>query len=257
MRMPMIAGNWKMNKTPAEAFDFVNELKEEIAQYEKVERVVIPPYVALAGVMGSLRGSGIKVGAQDVHHEADGAYTSSISAGMLKGIVEYVVVGHSETRQYLNVTDELVNLKTKAALAHGLKPIVAMGETLEENEVGKTGDVCRRQITAGLQDITPEQMAKVVIAYEPIWAIGTGKTASPEQAQAIIGDVIRPLLEELYGYEIAQATRILYGGSMKPGNCADLMKQPDIDGGLIGGASLKVNDFTALVRITTEASGLA
>ena len=257
MRVPMIAGNWKMNKTPGEAFDFVNELKDEIALYEKVEKVVIPPYVALAGVTGALRGSRIKVGAQDVHHEVSGAYTSSISAPMLKGIVEYVVVGHSETRQYLNVTDELVNLKTKITLSHGLKPIVAMGETLEENEAGKTADVCRRQITADLQDITPEQMANVVIAYEPIWAIGTGKTASPEQAQSIIGNVIRPLLEELYGYEIAQATRILYGGSMNPSNCADLMKQPDIDGGLIGGASLKVNDFTALIRIATEASGLA
>lgn len=257
MRVPMIAGNWKMNKTPAEAFDFVSELKDEIAQYEKVERVVIPPYVALAGVMGALRGSGIKVGAQDIHHEVNGAYTSSISAPMLKGIVEYVVVGHSETRQYLNVTDELVNLKTKIALSHGLKPIVAMGETLDENEAGKTADICRRQITAGLQDITPEQMSNVVIAYEPIWAIGTGKTATPEQAQKIIGDVIRSLLEELYGYEIAQTTRILYGGSMKPSNCADLMKQPDIDGGLIGGASLKTNDFTALIRIATEASGLA
>ncbi len=257
MRVPMIAGNWKMNKTPAEAFDFVNELKDEIAQYEQVERVVIPPYVALAGVTGALRGSGVKVGAQDVHHEESGAYTSSISAAMLKGIVDYVVIGHSETRQYLNVTDELVNLKTKIALSHGLKPIVAMGETLDENEAGKTSEVCRRQITAGLKDITPEQMENIVIAYEPVWAIGTGKTATPEQAQSIIGDVIRSLLEELYGYEIAQATRILYGGSMKPSNCADLMKQPDIDGGLIGGASLKVHDFTALVRIATEASGLA
>lgn len=257
MRMPMIAGNWKMYKTPAEAFDFVNELKDSIKRFEAVERVICPPYLAIAGIVPIVRGSGIKVGAQDVHHEANGAYTSSISAPMLKGLAEYVIVGHSETRQYLNVTDELVNLKTKACLANGLKPIVAMGETLDQNESGQTEVVCRRQIEGALKDITPEQMANVVIAYEPVWAIGTGKNATPEQAQSIIGNVIRGLLRELYGADIADATRILYGGSMKPGNCADLMKQEDIDGGLIGGASLSVEDFTALVRISTEAKGLA
>jgi triosephosphate isomerase len=256
MRKPMIAGNWKMNKTPAEAFDFVNELKETLAAYEHIERVVCPPYVAITGVAGALRGSGIYVGAQDVHHEASGAFTSSVSAPMLKGLVEYVIVGHSETRQYLGVTDELVNLKAKAALASGLKPIIAMGETLEQNEAGQTEAVCRRQIEADLDGLTPEQMENVVIAYEPVWAIGTGKTATPEQAQGIMGGVIRPIVQDMYGDEIARKTRILYGGSMKPSNCADLMKQPDIDGGLIGGASLKADDFTALVRISTEVKDL-
>jgi triosephosphate isomerase len=257
MRKPMIAGNWKMNKTPAEALDFVNDLKEKIARFEQVSRVVIPPYVALAGVSPALRGSGIKVGAQDVHHKESGAYTGSISAPMLKGMVDYVIVGHSETREYLGVTDELVNKKTKAALSNSLKPIVAIGEKLDQNEAGQTEEVCRTQLEAALQDITPEQMENIVIAYEPVWAIGTGKTATPEQAQSVIGGVIRPLVANLYGQEMADHTIILYGGSMKPANCADLMKQSDIDGGLIGGASLKVDDFTSLVRIAAETKDLA
>jgi triosephosphate isomerase len=219
--------------------------------------VVIPPYVALAGVSPALRGSGIKVGAQDVHHEESGAYTGSVSAPMLKGMVDYVIIGHSETREYLGVTDELVNKKTKISLANGLKPIVAIGEKLEQNEAGQTEEVCRIQLEAALQDITPEQMENIVIAYEPVWAIGTGKTATPEQAQSIIGGVIRPLIGNLYGHDIAGDTIILYGGSMKPDNCAALMRQADIDGGLIGGASLKVDDFTSLVRIAAEAKHLA
>jgi triosephosphate isomerase len=253
----MMAGNWKMNKTPAEALEFVTTLKDHLSPYAKVERVVCPPYVALAGVSAALRGSGIKIGAQDVHHMESGAYTGSIAANMLKGLVEYVIIGHSETRQYLGVTDELVNAKTKTALANGLKPIVAMGETLEQNEAGQTREVCRRQLEIDLRDISATQMQNVVIAYEPVWAIGTGKNATPEQAQDIIGGVIRPLLDELYGHDIAQATRILYGGSMNPANAGDLMKKPDIDGGLIGGASLKQDQFSALVRIATEAKGLA
>ena len=175
---------------------------------------------------------------------------------MLVGIADYTIVGHSETRQYLGVTDEDVNKKAKAALQHGIKPIIAMGETLTQNEAGETTRICDRQIRAALADISPENMANVIIAYEPIWAIGTGKTATPEQAQNIIGGVVRPAIAELYGDDIAQATRILYGGSMKPSSCADLMKQPDIDGGLIGGASLKKDDFLALVRISIEVKGL-
>lgn len=252
MRKPMIAGNWKMYKTPAEALDFVTALKDEIVDYDSVTRIVIPPYVSIAGVSGVLRGTGIRVGAQDVHYEEEGAFTSSISAPMLKGLVDYVIIGHSETRQYLHVTDELVNLKTKSALSCGIQPIVAIGEKLEENEAGQTEEICRTQLNAALKDITPEQMESIVIAYEPVWAIGTGKNATPEEAQNIIGGVIRPLVMRLYGDEIANRTIILYGGSMKPGNATDLMQQPDIDGGLIGGASLKVDDFTALVRIAAE-----
>ncbi|MCI0709029.1 MAG: triose-phosphate isomerase [Chloroflexi bacterium] len=257
MRKPMIAGNWKMHKTPAEALEFVNELKETIGRFEQVSRVVIPPYVALAGISPALRGSGIKVGAQDVHHAESGAYTGSVSAPMLKGMVDYVIIGHSETREYLGVTDELVNKKTKISLANGLKPIVAIGEKLDQNEAGRTEEVCRTQLETALQNITPEQMENIVIAYEPVWAIGTGKTATPEQAQSIIGGVIRPLIINLYGHDIAGDTIILYGGSMKPDNCAALMRQADIDGGLIGGASLKVDDFTSLVRIAAETKHLA
>ncbi len=257
MRTPMMAGNWKMNKTPAEAVEFVNAIKGDLEQYTQIDRVVCPPYVALSGVRAALEGTGIGVGAQDVHWAESGAYTSNVAANMLAGLVDYTIIGHSETRQYLGVTDEDVNKKIKAALKYDLKPIVAIGETLEQNEAGQTMAVCDRQLRAALDGISPADMANIIIAYEPIWAIGTGKTATPEQAQSIIGDVVRKGLTELYGEDIAQATRILYGGSMKPANCADLMKQPDIDGGLIGGASLKVDDFVALVRISIEVKSLA
>lgn len=256
MRTPMIAGNWKMNKTPAEALGFVDSLQDELQRLSQIDRVVCPPYVALQVVAATLSNTGIGIGAQDVHWAESGAYTSCVAANMLVGIADYAIVGHSETRQYLGVTDEEVNKKTKAALQNGIKPIVAMGESLEQNEAGKTASVCDQQIRAALADITPEDMANVIIAYEPIWAIGTGKTATPEQAQNIIGGVVRPAIADLYGDDIAQATRILYGGSMKPDNCADLMNQPDIDGGLIGGASLKQEDFLALVRISIEVKGL-
>lgn len=256
MRTPMIAGNWKMHKTPAEAIDFVDSLQDELQRLSQIDRVVCPPYIALQVVAATLANTGIGVGAQDIHWAESGAYTSNISANMLVGIADYTIVGHSETRQYLGVTDEDVNKKAKAALKHGIQPIVAMGETLSQNEAGETATVCDRQIRAALADISPEDMSNVIIAYEPIWAIGTGKTATPEQAQNIIGGVVRPAIAELYGDDIAQATRILYGGSMKPDNCSDLMKQPDIDGGLIGGASLKKDDFLALVRISIEVKGL-
>lgn len=257
MRVPIIAGNWKMNKTPAEALEYVNGMKDELALYTKIERIVCPPYMAIPYISKALKGTGVGVGAQDVHWKDSGAFTSSISPNMLVGLAEYVIIGHSETRQYLGVTDMQVNKKTKAALASNLKPIVAIGETLEQNERGETEAVCSTQLQAALQDVSPEEMAKIVIAYEPIWAIGTGKTATPEQAQDIIGNVVRQTLVELYGYDIAQATRIQYGGSMTAANCGDLMKQPDIDGGLIGGASLKKDDFLAIIRISIEAKGLA
>jgi triosephosphate isomerase len=257
MRTPIIAGNWKMNKTPTEAVEFVNNIKADLQHLTQVERVVCPPFIALPGVAEALKGTDIGVGAQDVHWEKGGAYTGCIAANMLVGCAAYVIIGHSETRQYLGVTDEQVNKKTKAALAHGLKPIIAIGETLQQNEADQTAAVCTRQLRAALDGIPASAMAQIVIAYEPVWAIGTGKNATPEQAQDIIGGVVRPTLVELYGRAIAQATRIQYGGSMNPANCADLMRQPDIDGGLIGGASLKRDDFVALVRISIEAKGLA
>ncbi len=257
MRIPIIAGNWKMHKTPSESLGFVTALLPELSTLHQIERVVIPTYVALPGVAKALEHSEIKVGAQDVHHEDQGAFTSSIGAAMLVDLVEYVVVGHSETRQYLGVTDELVNLKAKAALKHGLKPIIAMGENLQQNEAGETEAVCRRQIIAAFEGIPAEQLSQIVIAYEPIWAIGTGKSASPEQANAIIKGAIRDTIRELYGDEAADAMRIQYGGSVKPDNMRAFMEQPDIDGALVGGASLKTDDFSELVSQAIEAKGLA
>lgn len=257
MRVPIIAGNWKMNKTPAEALEFVNSLKDELSRLTQIERVVCPPYLAIPFVSKALKGTGIGVGAQDVHWKDSGAFTSSIAPNMLVGLAEYTIIGHSETRQYLGVTDVQVNKKTKAALANGLKPIVAIGETLEQNERGDTEAVCSSQLRAALEDITAEETQNIIIAYEPVWAIGTGKNATPEQAQDIIGNVVRQTLIELFGRDVAQTIRIQYGGSMNPANCGDLMKQPDIDGGLIGGASLKKDDFLALMRISIEAKGLA
>lgn len=257
MRTPIMAGNWKMNKTPAQALEFVNSIKAELLPLTTVERVVCPPYVALSSVQAALADSDIRVGAQDVHWAESGAYTGNVAANMLVGLVDYVIIGHSETRQYEGVTDEDVNKKAKIALKYGLKPIIAFGETLEQNEAGQTAAVCQAQLQGALADLSVADLDEVVLAYEPIWAIGTGKNASPEQAQEIIGGVVRQTISELYGYDVAQKVRILYGGSMNPANCADLMKQPDIDGGLVGGASLKKEDFIALVRIAAEVKGLA
>lgn len=257
MRMPIMAGNWKMNKTPAQAVEFVNSIKDELQRLSKVERIVCPPYVALPGVKAALQSTDIRLGAQDVHWAESGAYTGNVAAPMLVGLVDYVIVGHSETRQYQGITDEDVNKKAKVALKNGLKPIIAFGETLAQNEANETGLVCDYQLRAAFSDLTEADLANVVLAYEPVWAIGTGKTATPEQAQSIIGGVVRPVVVDLYGQDAARKIRILYGGSMNPANCADLMRQPDIDGGLIGGASLKAEDFIALVRIATEVRGLA
>jgi triosephosphate isomerase len=248
MRMPIIAGNWKMNMTPAEAVSFVQALAPKLAPFDRVEKVVIPPFVALSGVAQALQGTSLKVGAQDVHHEEKGAYTSAISASMLLGLAEYVIVGHSETRQYFGVTDALVNLKVKAALAKGLKPIIAMGENLEQNSNGQTLAVCQAQIQAAFEGIPADHLPQIVVAYEPIWAIGTGKTATPEDANHIIQSAIRATLEALYGTTAASAMRIQYGGSVNSANIAAFMAQPNIDGALVGGASLKVDDFTQMVE---------
>jgi triosephosphate isomerase (TIM) len=254
MRIPIIAGNWKMHKTPKESVAFVKQITPHLEAFSGVERVVIPTYVALPAVSEILAGSAIKVGAQDVHHEEKGAFTSCISANMLEGLVEYVVVGHSETRQYLGVTDELVNKKAKAALAHGLKPIIAMGENLEQNEAGQTEEICRRQIVAAFEGIPASDLENIVIAYEPIWAIGTGKSATPKTANHIISIAIRATIKQLYGEAAAEAMRIQYGGSVKPDNMFDFMSQPDIDGALVGGASLQVDDFVQLVKLAAEAN---
>lgn len=256
MRTPIIAGNWKMNKSVADAVVFVNELAPKIAGYAGVERVVGPTFLALAAVADALQDTDIQVTAQDAHWEASGAFTSQVSAHMLKGLADYAIIGHSECRAYLGETDEGVNKKAKALLAEGIKPIIAVGESLAQNEAGETEAFVGGQVRAALDGITAEQMANVVIAYEPIWAIGTGKSASAEQANAIIGGTVRGTVRAMYGDAIADAIRIQYGGSVKPNNMLEYMSQPEIDGALVGGASLKVDDFTDLIKLAAEAKGV-
>jgi triosephosphate isomerase len=256
MRKPIIAGNWKMYKTVAESVAFVQELAPRLAPFTGVERVVCPTYVALASVSEALKGTDIRVGAQSVHWDAQGAFTSQIAPTMLQGIAEYVIIGHSECRAYLNETDETVNKKVKAALAYGLKPIVAVGESLAENEAGQTENVVGGQVRAALNGVDATNMANIVLAYEPIWAIGTGKSASAQLANSIIGGTIRGTLVDLYGQSVADTVRIQYGGSVKPDNMGDYMCQPDIDGALVGGASLKVDDFTKLIEAAAIAKGV-
>jgi triosephosphate isomerase (TIM) len=255
MRTPIIAGNWKMFKTVQESVDFVKELAPKLVPFSGVEQVVCPTFVALAGVVEALKGSPIKVGAQNVHWEEDGAYTSQIAPRMLQGLAEYVIIGHSECRQYLHETDADVNRKAKAALAHGLKPIIAVGESLQQNEAGDTQVFVSGQIRAALADIAAVDMEKVVIAYEPIWAIGTGRSASGLIAQEVIGGTIRGALNHLYGEAVAATVRIQYGGSVKPGNMTEYMGQPDIDGALVGGASLKSDDFAKLIEVAASVKG--
>lgn len=256
MRKPIIAGNWKMFKTVAESVSFVRELAPRLASFTGVELVVCPTYVALASVSDALKSTNIHVGAQSVHWEAQGAFTSQIAPTMLQGIAEYVIIGHSECRAYLNETDETVNKKVKAALAYGLKPIVAVGESLAENEAGKTEELVGGQVRAALNGVDAANMANIVIAYEPIWAIGTGKSASAQLANSIIGGTIRGTLVNLYGQAVADTVRIQYGGSVKPDNMQEYMSQPDIDGALVGGASLKVDDFTKLIEAAAKAKGV-
>ncbi len=255
MRTPIIAGNWKMFKTLQESVAFVRDLAPRLEPFASVERVVCPTFVALAGVSDALKGTSVKVGAQNVHWEESGAYTSQISPTMLQGLVEYVIIGHSECRQYLHETDADVNRKAKAALAHGLKPIIAVGESLAQNEAGDTQIFVSGQVRAALEGIPASDMERIVIAYEPIWAIGTGRSASGEIAQNVIGGTIRGELNRLYGEAVASTVRIQYGGSVKPGNMAEYMGQPDVDGALVGGAALKLDDFTQLVEIAAQVKG--
>ena len=246
-RRKMIAGNWKMNKSAAEATILVNGLKEHAAEMADADVVICPTFTSLAAASAAAAGTPIGVGAQNVHWAESGAFTGEISAAMLKEIpVEYVIIGHSERRQYFAETDETVNQRLKAALAAGLKPIVCVGELLEERQGDKTEAVVAAQISGGLAGITPEELQQVVIAYEPVWAIGTGLTASPEQAQEVHA-FVRSLLRKEFG-AVAEGVRILYGGSMKPANAEELLAQEDIDGGLIGGASLKVADFVGIIN---------
>ena len=254
-RTPIIAGNWKMNKSPKEAVAFVQELTSAVEKFENVERVVAPTFLALSAVSTTLRGSSIKVAAQDGHWEDSGAYTSQVSVDMLRSLVDYIIVGHSECRAYLNETDAKVNKKAKAILARGLRPIIAVGESLAQNESGETVAFVSSQVRAGLDGIPAGDMTNVVIAYEPIWAIGTGRSASGQLADSIILSAVRDTVRELYDDDTADAVRIQYGGSVKPGNMEEFMSQPNIDGALVGGASLKVEDFAALIEIAAQVKG--
>jgi len=253
MRKPMIAGNWKLHKTISEATSLVSELMPAVASNQNVEIVVAPVYTALAKVAEALAGSNIKLAAQNCYPEPQGAFTGEVSPLLLKDAgCEYVIIGHSERRQLFAETDESVNSKALALAESGLGTIFCIGETLEERESGKMFDVLRQQVTAGLKDLTTRQMQTVVVAYEPVWAIGTGKVATDEQAQEVHA-FIRGLLAELYEPQTAAATRILYGGSVKPGNVDGLMTQPDVDGALVGGASLNADDFARIANFEAVA----
>ncbi len=246
MRTPVIAGNWKMNKTPAEAKALVEELRPLVSD-AKAEVVVCVPAVDIAAAKAAAEGSNIHVGAQNVHFMESGAYTGELSAKMLlEAGAEYVIIGHSERRTYFGETDETVNLRVKAAVKAGLIPIICVGETKDQREKGYTDPLVSYQTLVALTGLTDEEVSKVIIAYEPVWAIGTGLTATDEQANETIG-VIRKALEGRYGAAVSDAVRIQYGGSMNPKNVKGLMAQPEIDGGLIGGASLKAPDFSQVV----------
>ncbi|MEG2702048.1 MAG: triose-phosphate isomerase [Clostridia bacterium] len=251
MRKPIIAGNWKMNKNPEEAKALVEALVPAVKAAD-CDVVVCVPATDFAAVREAAQGTNIKLGAQNVHFAKSGAYTGELSADMLKACgVEYVVIGHSERRQYFGETDKTVNLRTRAAVAAGLTPIICVGELKDERESGYTDIIVEYQTLMALHGLTEAEIMKSVIAYEPVWAIGTGLTATDEQANETIG-AIRKAMERKYGKQVSDAVRIQYGGSMNPGNVKGLMAQPEIDGGLIGGASLKVPDFTAVVMYNKE-----
>lgn len=248
MRKPFVAGNWKMNKTGAEARALVAELIPELQIADSIDRALCPPFPYLMPVSAMLAGTGIGLGAQNMYWEEAGAYTGEVSPAMVAEFCQYVIIGHSERRAYFGETDETVNRKVKAAFAHNLIPIMCVGETLAENESGRTAEVVERQVREGLQGLETSLAGQLVIAYEPVWAIGTGRAASAEGANAVLADFIRPTLHAMFGEQVAQAVRIQYGGSVTAKNAAEFFAMPDIDGALVGGASLKPADFVAIVR---------
>ncbi|MBN1978859.1 MAG: triose-phosphate isomerase [Anaerolineae bacterium] len=248
MRKPFIAGNWKMYKTIDEAVALIQALRAELDGVAGCDVAVCPPFVALAAAHQALAGSTIGLGAQNVYWEEEGAFTGEVSPVMLAGLCDYVIIGHSERRNVFGETDEWVNQKLHAALAHGLKPILCVGENLQQNQAGETVAFVGGQVRAAFAGITAEQARTITVAYEPIWAIGTGVPATGEGANEIIEAAVRDVLAELFGDDVAQAMRIQYGGSVKPANIVEFMSQPEIDGALVGGASLKAADFAAIVR---------
>jgi triosephosphate isomerase len=248
MRKPMIAGNWKMNKTLSEAVDFVRQLKPLVADVRDIEIIVAPPFTALQAISREIEGSTIELAAQDVFWEASGAYTGEISPIMLKDVgCRHVIIGHSERRQYFGETNESVQKKIKASLAMGLHPIICVGEALEEREAGRTFDMVKNQVIQCLEGFSPDEMERMTVAYEPIWAIGTGKTATPQQAEEVHA-FIREQLAQITNRQVSEEVRIQYGGSVNPDNISDLMVQPNIDGALVGGASLKAESFSRIVK---------
>ena len=249
MRIPFVAGNWKMNTTATEAERLVLEMLERLDRIEGVEKVLCPPFVSLVGISMMLQNSSIKLGAQNMYFEAKGAYTGEISPVMLRELCEFVILGHSERRWHFGETDETVNRKVKAALANRLKPILCVGERLEENEAGRTKEVVSRQVSAALGGVEP--VRDLVIAYEPVWAIGTGKAASGKQA-AITVQFIRDVVAKLWNESTAQDLRIIYGGSVTSANIAEFISHTEIDGALVGGASLKAEEFVGIIEKTAE-----
>lgn len=253
-RIPVIAGNWKMNTTVQEAISLVDAMKPHLEGIQGVEKVVCPPFVSLAAVHDRLKGSAILTGAQDMYFMEKGAFTGEVSPLMLQGLVDYVIIGHSERRQYFGETDDLVAKKVKAALDHGLKPIMCVGESLSQFEAGETEKVVTHQVKVGLSGL--QSVDGLVIAYEPIWAIGTGKPATGAGANQVVG-MIRNVVRSLFGEDAANGLRIQYGGSVTPDNIQEFMGQPEIDGGLVGGASLKADAFVEIVRQTAQAKSIS
>jgi triosephosphate isomerase len=252
-RKKIIAGNWKMNVKPSETAALVKGVAEATKDFAGVDIVCCPPAIDIPAAVAAAAGTQVEVGAENCHWEEKGAFTGEISTGMLLDAgAKYVIIGHSERRQYFGETDETVNKRARAAIAAGLTAIVCVGETLEEREAGKLNEVIERQMNVGLKDVTAADCEKLVIAYEPVWAIGTGKTATPDQAQEVHA-LIRETLAKLVGAETAEAVRIQYGGSMKASNAAELLAKKDIDGGLIGGAALKAEDFAGIIAAAAQA----
>ncbi len=252
MRKSLVAGNWKMNKTVEEARALIFDMSLKLRKIEGVEKVLCPPFTALVAGHSLLTGTDIALGAQNMHWEDKGAFTGEIAPGMIKEFCQYVIIGHSERRTYFGETDETVNKKVLAAQKHGLIPIVCVGETLQEYESGRTAEVVRRQVLEGLKGLDAAFVPQVVIAYEPVWAIGTGRASSGENANAVHKDVIRSSFSALYGEDAAQDVRILYGGSVTSANAAEFFAQPDIDGALVGGASLKIEEFVPITQAAVK-----
>jgi len=251
-RTSIVAGNWKMNKTVAEARDLVTKLSAPLREITNVEKVLCPPFTALTAIAEMLAGTGIGLGAQNMHWEEKGAFTGEVAPNMLKEFCNYVIIGHSERRAYFGETDQTVNRKLHAALKFDLTPIVCVGETLDQYESGLTAEVVQRQIKLGFADVDSAVASRIVVAYEPVWAIGTGKASSAENANMVHAKYIRPALTELFGEANAQAMRIQYGGSVTAANASELFAMSDIDGALVGGASLKVDEFVAITKAAVK-----